>query len=45
VEIFREFFQTLGLPSIGLDGTFQVGMPSGQLLTRVQAFVEMLQKK
>ena len=45
VEIFREYFQKLGLPSIGLDGTFQVGMPSGQLLTRVRAFVEMLQKK
>jgi len=45
VEIFREYFQKMGLPSIGLDGSFQVGVPSGQLLTRVRAFVEMLQKK
>lgn len=42
VEIMRDHFQKLGIPSIGLEGTFQVGPPSGQLLTRVRAFIEML---
>jgi benzoyl-CoA reductase/2-hydroxyglutaryl-CoA dehydratase subunit BcrC/BadD/HgdB len=41
VEIFRDYFRKLGVPSIGLDGCFQVGAPSGQLLTRVRAFIEM----
>jgi benzoyl-CoA reductase/2-hydroxyglutaryl-CoA dehydratase subunit BcrC/BadD/HgdB len=42
VEIFREYFRKLGISSINLDGSFQVGAPSGQLLTRVRAFTEML---
>ncbi len=42
VEIFREYFRKNGIPSVGLDGCFQVGAPSGQLLTRVRAFIEML---
>ncbi|WP_310604098.1 2-hydroxyacyl-CoA dehydratase family protein [Anaerosporobacter sp.] len=42
VEIFRDYFRKMGIPSIGLDGSFQVGAPSGQLLTRVRAFIEML---
>lgn len=41
-EIFRDFFHNKGIPSINLEGTFQVGPPTGQLLTRVKAFVEML---
>lgn len=41
VEIFRDYFRKTGIPSIGLDGCFQVGAPSGQLLTRVKAFIEM----
>lgn len=41
-ELQREYFRKRGVPSISLDGTFQVGPPSGQLLTRVKAFVEML---
>jgi len=41
-EISRDYFQRRGVPSISLEGTFQVGPPSGQLLTRVRAFVEML---
>jgi benzoyl-CoA reductase/2-hydroxyglutaryl-CoA dehydratase subunit BcrC/BadD/HgdB len=41
-EIMRDHFHKRGLPSISLEGTFQVGPPSGQLLTRVRAFVEML---
>ena len=41
-EIQRDYFQKQGIPSISLEGSFQVGPPSGQLLTRVRAFVEML---
>jgi predicted CoA-substrate-specific enzyme activase len=41
-EIHRDDFQKLGFPSISLEGSFQVGPPSGQLLTRVRTFVEML---
>lgn len=41
VEIFRDYFRKMGIPSINLDGCFQVGAPSGQLLTRVRAFIEM----
>ena len=41
-EIMRDHFHKKGVPSISLEGTFQVGPPSGQLLTRVRAFVEML---
>lgn len=41
-EIQRDHFHKKGIPSISLEGTFQVGPPSGQLLTRVRAFVEML---
>jgi benzoyl-CoA reductase/2-hydroxyglutaryl-CoA dehydratase subunit BcrC/BadD/HgdB len=41
VEIFRDYFKKMSIPSIGLDGCFQVGAPSGQLLTRVSAFIEM----
>ena len=40
-EIQRDFFQKLGVPSIALEGSFQVGPPTGQLLTRVRAFIEM----
>lgn len=41
IEIFRDYFRKKGIPSIGLEGCFQVGAPSGQLLTRVRAFIEM----
>ena len=41
-EMFRDYFHKKGIPSINLEGTFQVGAPSGQILTRVKAFVEML---
>ncbi len=41
-EIQREYFHKKGVPSIALEGSFQVGPPTGQLLTRVRAFVEML---
>lgn len=41
-ELQREYFHRIGVPSISLEGAFQVGPPSGQILTRVKAFVEML---
>jgi benzoyl-CoA reductase/2-hydroxyglutaryl-CoA dehydratase subunit BcrC/BadD/HgdB len=41
-EIQRTHFQEKGVPSMSLEGSFQVGPPTGQLLTRVRAFVEML---
>ncbi len=41
-EMFREYFHKKGIPSINLEGTYQTGAPTGQLLTRVKAFIEML---
>jgi benzoyl-CoA reductase/2-hydroxyglutaryl-CoA dehydratase subunit BcrC/BadD/HgdB len=41
-EMWRDYFHKKGIPSINLEGSFQVGAPSGQVLTRVKAFVEML---
>jgi benzoyl-CoA reductase/2-hydroxyglutaryl-CoA dehydratase subunit BcrC/BadD/HgdB len=41
-ELERKYFQKQGVPSISLEGSFQVGPPSGQILTRIKAFVEML---
>jgi benzoyl-CoA reductase/2-hydroxyglutaryl-CoA dehydratase subunit BcrC/BadD/HgdB len=41
-EMFRDYFHKKGIPSINLEGTFQVGAPTGQILTRIKAFIEML---
>ena len=41
-EMWREYFHQKGVPSINLEGSFQTGAPSGQVLTRIKAFVEML---
>lgn len=41
-ELHREHFHKQGIPSLSLEGSFQVGPPTGQILTRVKAFVEML---
>jgi benzoyl-CoA reductase/2-hydroxyglutaryl-CoA dehydratase subunit BcrC/BadD/HgdB len=41
-EIFREYFHKRGIPALSIEGSFQVGPPTGQLLTRVKAFLEML---
>ena len=41
-EILRADLKERGISSLSIQGTFQVGPPSGQLLTRVSAFVEML---
>jgi benzoyl-CoA reductase/2-hydroxyglutaryl-CoA dehydratase subunit BcrC/BadD/HgdB len=40
-EIQRDYFQKRGVPSIALEGSFQVGPPTGQSLTRIRAFIEM----
>lgn len=41
-ELQREYFKKRGIPSITLDGTYQVGPASGQVITRIRAFIEML---
>jgi len=41
-EMWRDYFHKKGIPSINLEGSFQVGAPTGQLMTRVKAFIEML---
>jgi hypothetical protein len=43
-EIQAAYFQRLSYPAIFLEGAFQVGPQTGQLLTRVRAFVEMLSR-
>jgi benzoyl-CoA reductase/2-hydroxyglutaryl-CoA dehydratase subunit BcrC/BadD/HgdB len=42
-EMWRDHFHKQGIPSINLEGSFQVGAPTGQLMTRVKAFIEMLE--
>jgi benzoyl-CoA reductase/2-hydroxyglutaryl-CoA dehydratase subunit BcrC/BadD/HgdB len=41
-EMWRRYFHEKGHPCLNLEGSFQTGRPSGQVLTRVKAFVEML---
>ncbi|CAH2598750.1 2-hydroxyacyl-CoA dehydratase [Rhodovastum atsumiense] len=41
-EIQSTFFQERGVPTLSLEGSFQVGPPTGQLQTRIRAFIEML---
>ena len=41
-EMWRSYFHEKGIPSINLEGSFQTGAPTGQLMTRVKAFIEML---
>jgi benzoyl-CoA reductase/2-hydroxyglutaryl-CoA dehydratase subunit BcrC/BadD/HgdB len=41
-ELKRSYFKKRDFPSIAIDGSFQVGPPTGQLITRIKAFVEML---
>jgi benzoyl-CoA reductase/2-hydroxyglutaryl-CoA dehydratase subunit BcrC/BadD/HgdB len=45
VELFRDYFHKKDVPSSFLEGSWQVGAPSGQVLTRVRAFVEMLSSR
>jgi benzoyl-CoA reductase/2-hydroxyglutaryl-CoA dehydratase subunit BcrC/BadD/HgdB len=41
-EVMRDYFLQKGIPSLILEGSFQVGSPPGQIMTRVKAFMEML---
>lgn len=41
-EMWRDYFHKNGIPSINLEGTFQTGDATGQILTRIKAFIEML---
>jgi benzoyl-CoA reductase/2-hydroxyglutaryl-CoA dehydratase subunit BcrC/BadD/HgdB len=41
-EMWRSYFHEKGIPSINLEGSFQTGAPTGQLMTRVKSFIEML---
>jgi benzoyl-CoA reductase/2-hydroxyglutaryl-CoA dehydratase subunit BcrC/BadD/HgdB len=41
-EYVREYLHQFDIPMLVFDGNFQVGPPSGQLVTRVKAFLEML---
>jgi len=41
-EVLREYFRKRGVASLLLEGSFQVGAPTGQVMTRVKAFMEML---
>lgn len=41
-EMWRKYFHEKGIASINLEGSFQTGAPSGQVMTRVKAFIEML---
>lgn len=41
-ELYRDYFKKRGVPMIRVDGSYQVGEPSGQLITRIGAFMEML---
>lgn len=42
LEYERNYFHDRNIPCLSVDGNFQVGAPSGQLITRVRAFIEML---
>ncbi|MDR1608812.1 MAG: 2-hydroxyacyl-CoA dehydratase family protein [Deltaproteobacteria bacterium] len=41
-EMWRRYFHQKGIACINLEGSFQTGAPTGQVLTRIKAFVEML---
>jgi benzoyl-CoA reductase/2-hydroxyglutaryl-CoA dehydratase subunit BcrC/BadD/HgdB len=41
-EIMRNYFHNKGFPSMTIEGTYQIGPPTGQLLTRIKAFLDML---
>ena len=41
-EMFGNYFREQGVPCLNLEGSFQVGPPSGQVLTRIAAFIEAL---
>lgn len=42
MELKRAYFKDREVPALALVGSFQIGAPTGQVVTRVKAFVEML---
>ncbi len=44
-EMTRKYLQENNIPVLNLVGSFDVGSVSGQVKTRIQAFIEMLQKE
>lgn len=42
-EVLKRHFNAQGIPSLILDGSFQTGAPTGQNVTRLKAFMEMVQ--
>ena len=45
IELRRKFFKEQGIPSLTLLGAFDIGSVSGQVSTRIRAFIEMLTAK
>lgn len=41
-ELERIYFQDRNIPSLAIAGTFEKGKATGQMLTRIKAFIEML---
>jgi benzoyl-CoA reductase/2-hydroxyglutaryl-CoA dehydratase subunit BcrC/BadD/HgdB len=41
-ELMREYFKKREFPVLSLLGTYKAGEPSGQVITRVKAFMEMI---
>jgi benzoyl-CoA reductase/2-hydroxyglutaryl-CoA dehydratase subunit BcrC/BadD/HgdB len=41
-EIMRNYFHEKGVPMLILEGTYQIGPPTGQTITRIKAFMDML---
>lgn len=41
-ELMRDYLKPYGITCLTIEGSFHVGAPSGQLITRVSAFMEML---
>ncbi|MBP5554440.1 MAG: 2-hydroxyacyl-CoA dehydratase [Lachnospiraceae bacterium] len=45
IELKRKYFKEHDIPGLSLIGSFDVGTVTGQVTTRVRAFIEMLAKK
>ena len=45
IELKRRYFKELNIPGLSLIGSFDVGTVTGQVSTRVKAFIEMLAKQ
>ncbi len=45
IELKRRYFKEIDIPGLSLIGSFDVGSVTGQVTTRVRAFIEMLAKQ